>query len=404
MTESDSSIRLFTEWLLEQQPALTDRILTAIWRDGIPTSPLATDPALSTVVRLETEMLVAQFLRGLGKRQQVPIQSHGARHLARLAALHGTPLEDVVSSYRIAHGVIQDFFFQAARESGIGSSCALRVLQFCCLQLLRQTESLIDLVTTEYADETEMIGSDENALRLQAVRSLLDEAGPAPELPGYDLSAEHVAVVAQGPTAATLAAFAHQCKDEAISVFTDRNVVWAWFSGSIGPADLHEAVAERAQRGCLGAGEPGKGLAGFRRSHREAQSAFRVCAWTGRRSARFADIEPEAIGLADVDATRALVRRRLGQLTGGSARHKSLRKTLEIYLASGQNARSAAFKLGLTERTVANRLQAARALLPPDTRLSSLELGLALRLLPLTAGRPHGAPGSVPLPSPVGRQ
>lgn len=388
MTAPDSSIRIFTEWLLDHQSVLVDKVLTAIWRDGIPTSPLATDPALTTVVRLETEMLVAQFLRGLGNGQRVPIQSHGARHLARLAALHGTPLEDVVSSYRIAHGVVQDSFFQAARESGIGPSCALGLLQFCCLQLLRQTESLIGLVTTEYMDETEMIGSDENALRLQAVRSLLDEAGPAPELPCYDLSAEHVAVVAQGPTATSLAAFAHERKDNAISVFTDRNIVWAWFSGSVGPADVHEAVAERTQRGCLGAGEPGKGLAGFRRSHREAQSAFRVCAWTGRRSARFADIEPEAIGLADVDATRALVHRRLGQLVGGSARHKSLRKTLEVYLASGQNARSAAFKLGFTERTVANRLQAARALLPPDTRLSSLELGLALRLLPLTISRP----------------
>lgn len=388
MTAPDSSIRIFTEWLLDHQSVLADKILTAIWRDGIPTSPLATDPALSTVVRLETEMLVAQFLRGLGNRQRAPIQSHGARHLARLAALHGTPLEDVISSYRIAHGVIQDFYFQAARESGIGPSCALSFLQFCCLQLLRQTECLIGLVTTEYMDETEMIGSDENALRLQAVRSVLDEAGPAPELPGYDLSAEHVAVVAQGPTATSLAAFAHQCKDNALSVFTDRNIVWAWFSGSVDPADVHEAVAERTQRGCLGAGEPGKDVEGFRRSHREAQSAFRVCAWTGRGSARFADIEPEAIGLADVGATRALVHRRLGQLAGGSTRHKSLRETLEIYLASGQNARSAAFKLGLTERTVANRLQAARALLPPDTRLSSLELGLALRLLPLTVSRP----------------
>ncbi|WP_445399522.1 helix-turn-helix domain-containing protein [Streptomyces sp. LE64] len=387
MTTHDSSVREFTDWLLKRQQDLVDKILTAVWRDGIPTSPLATDPALATVVWLETEKLVTQLLEELGNSLRDPIQPHGARHLARLAALHETPLDDVISSYRIAQGVIQDAFFQAAQESGMRPSAALDVLHHCCRRLLHQTEVLIGLVTTEYTDEVELIGGDENALRLQAVRSVLDEVGPATELPGYDLNAEHVAVVAQGPAAACLAAFARECEQSAFAVFTDRSVVWAWFS-SVGPETVREAVWERAQRGWLGAGEPGKGVAGFRRTHREAQSASRVCSWTGRRSARFADIEPEAIGLADIDATRALVHRRLGQLAEEGARHDSLRKTLEVYLASGQNARSAAFKLGLTERTVANRLQAARALLPSDTRLSSLELALALRLLPLTTKRP----------------
>ncbi|WP_267133381.1 helix-turn-helix domain-containing protein, partial [Streptomyces calidiresistens] len=57
-----------------------------------------------------------------------------------------------------------------------------------------------------------------------------------------------------------------------------------------------------------------------------------------------------------------------------------------VYLESGQNARATASRLALTERTVANRLQAARTLLPPGTDLSSLELALALRLMPLVKG------------------
>lgn len=387
MTMLNGTTEDFTEWLVEHQETVVESILRAVWRDGLPESPLSKDPALVTVVRSETAMLVTRFVKALQSGRQEPVWSPEARHVARLAALHETPLDALVASYRIAHGVIQDAFFQAAQEVEIPTTGVLNVLQLCCRQLSHQISTVIELVTDEYTDALQANSTDENAIRLQAVRSILKQTDSAVESPFYDLTAEHVAVVASGGAARTLAAFARACGDSATSLFVDRSVVWAWFN-SVGLDEVHEAVVGRTARGRLGTGGPGKGALGFQQSHREAQAAYRVCERTGRRSAHFTNVAPEAIGLADLDVARSLVHRNLGQLVDGGGRQHVLRNTLEVYLASRHSSRSAATKLGLTERTIANRLQAVRELLPPDTELSSLELALSLRLRPLVMGGP----------------
>ncbi|MFI6729037.1 hypothetical protein NRF20_08900 [Streptomyces sp. R-74717] len=386
MTTLSGPVEAFTQWIVEHQEMLVENILTAVWRDGLSDSPFSRDPALVTVVRSETAMLVARFVKGLQSGQQEPIWSPEAQHIARLAALHEIPLDALIASYRVAQGVVQDAFFQAAQEAEISATEVVHVLRLCCSQLSQQIKVILEFVTDEYMDALEASSADENAIRLRVVRSVLNQTGSAIESPFYDLNAEHVAVVAWGAAARALAAFARECGNSAVYAFIDRGVMWAWFS-SVGPDQVHEAVLERTPRGRLGTGGSGKGVLGFRQSHLEAQSAYRVCERTGRRNAHFPEVAPEAIGLADLDVARGLVHRHLGQLVGGDSRQSELRKTLEVYLASRHSARSAAVKLGLTERTVANRMQAVRALLPPDTELSSVELALALRLRTLVMGR-----------------
>ncbi|MCX4903226.1 hypothetical protein [Streptomyces sp. NBC_00878] len=386
MTTPDGTIEVFIEWLAENKEKLADDILAAVWRDGLPDSPLSTDPALVTVVRSETARLLTRFVKGLRSGPAEPVWSPEARHVTRLAVLHETPLDALVASYRIAHVVIQDAFFKAAQEVAIPTPRLLDALQLCCRRLSHQITSIIDLVTDEYVDAVQAGCTDENTTRLQLVRSILNQTSPSAESPFYDLHTEHVAAVAGGAAARKLTEFAHEHGSAAISLFADRSIVWAWFN-SVDPDQVREAVLIGTPRGQLGTGGPGKGVPGFRQSHHEAQSAYRVCGRTGRRSAHFTEIAPEAIGLADLDVARGLVHRHLGQLVGGDGRQSTLRKTLEVYLSSGQSARSTALKLGLTERTVANRLQAVRALLPAATELSSLELALSLRLRPLVTDR-----------------
>jgi len=169
-------------------------------------------------------------------------------------------------------------------------------------------------------------------------------------------------------------------------VLVDSEVAWAWFA-ALDPERVQKSLAQATGEGIAGIGSVGRGIAGFRRSHAAALSAYRVARHTGRPNAVFSDVIPEAMGLADLDAVRGLVDRQMGRLAGEGPREDVLRHTLEVYLASGQTARSAAAKLGLTERTVANRLQTARSLLPPRSSFSSLELALALRLMPLIVDR-----------------
>ncbi|MFI7612721.1 hypothetical protein ACIBP6_15985 [Nonomuraea terrae] len=361
---------------------VVDDVLSAIWRDAMPDSLLGKDPALSAVVRSETTMLLTRFLHSLVKGQEEPIRSLESRHIARLAARHETTLSDVISGFRIAHRMLEEALFEAVHEAGIPPGDSLEVLRHCCRQLFRQIETLVEIVTAEYAHETESRDIDQNARRLHAVKSVLNERRSLTVLPFYDLEAEHVAAVARGATAVALAAFAHRHEGGAVCLRLDRSVVWAWFS-AVDPVDVRKAALERPGRGWLGIGEPGDGVAGFRRSHTEARAAYRVSQWTGAVAARFGEVSVESIGLADVDVARAVVHRHLGRLATEGNREDALRHTLEVYLASQQITRHAAAKLGLTERAVANRLQAVRRLLPPDAQLSSPELALALRLCPL---------------------
>ncbi|MEU6084923.1 helix-turn-helix domain-containing protein [Streptomyces sp. NPDC047108] len=382
METCTSSVSIFTDWLTQHLEELVDDLLSVIGRDSIAASPLYGDPALQAVLRSETTLLVARIFKELESGLPSTVTSPEARHIARLAALHGTPLDDVVNAHWEAYAVVQDAYFRAAKEAAIPPDSALQLLRSACRRLLEHTSGLIDTVTDEYMEALRNNETDENALRLHAVQAVLNESGAQVGQAPYDLDAEHVAVVASGAAARAVSAYARERGPYAVATFVDEDVVWAWFS-SVGPRQVRDAVLARTRSGEMGIGAAAKGVDGFRQSHRQAQAAYRVCGQTDQTGTCFADVIPESIALADLDSTRGLVQRQLGRLALDGTREAVLRETMVVYLESGQNARAAAAKLGLTERTVANRLQAVRTLLPPSAEPSSLELALALRLMPL---------------------
>jgi DNA-binding PucR family transcriptional regulator len=88
--------------------------------------------------------------------------------------------------------------------------------------------------------------------------------------------------------------------------------------------------------------------------------------------------------LADQDLARAAVAHELGPLLGAPRGGEELVRTLEVYVAVGQNVRRAARDLGVAPRTVAYRLTRIAELLGgrlEGARLLRLASALELRRL-----------------------
>lgn len=159
---------------------------------------------------------------------------------------------------------------------------------------------------------------------------------------------------------------------------------WSSLSLDSLPASLQSAADCGLQ---VAFGRPGRGLEGFRRSHRDALRA-RAVARLGRpspgRCARFSALALEALLIHEVDDAREFVDSELGPLAEESDNMGRLRATLEVFLEESGSFRRAAQRLGIHDNTVSYRVRRAEELLEHRVGERQLELRVALRLTRLT--------------------
>lgn len=127
-------------------------------------------------------------------------------------------------------------------------------------------------------------------------------------------------------------------------------------------------------------GEPGAGLEGFRRTHREALAARALAdrVRVRRTATRYRDVELLCLLSHDASARSAFVVRELSGLLGADETSQRLRETLREVLACWGNQEAAARGLGVHKNTVRNRIGRVEQLLGRD--LTAHRLGLALAL------------------------
>ena len=130
-------------------------------------------------------------------------------------------------------------------------------------------------------------------------------------------------------------------------------------------------------------GRPGKGLDGFRRTHKEALQARKVASLYQRSTTActsFDAIALDALMMQDVDEARRFVANELGSLLEDNDATRRLAATLEVFLHEESSFVRAARRLGIHENTVAYRIRRAEELLGRKTSERQLELRTALRL------------------------
>jgi hypothetical protein len=112
-----------------------------------------------------------------------------------------------------------------------------------------------------------------------------------------------------------------------------------------------------------GLGRPGAGVAGLRRSYREARSALQVATRLDLNGVvPYVEVLPEALLLQDRAGLEALVATALGPLGGGRLGAELLIETLDAFFRESGNVAATARRLGVHERTAVYRIGRIEAL------------------------------------------
>jgi len=303
-------------------------------------------------------------------------------HAALLAARTRVSLPACLKSYRIGHAVAWDAWLDVIEAADLTEASRRSCLRIVSRFVDAYDDRLMELFTREYeAASAQERGGEQG--RLALVRELLEGASDDGEQLGYDLEAEHLAVIARGPgSVAAVRVLAATLDRRLLLVQAFEDLHWGWLGGrSPFTLDALEEVAHfQPPPGCvLCIGDPGPGPQGFRRSHRQAGEAYLIAVRRPRAMTLYTDVALEALALRDVGLAQDFADSRLRPFEGD----RKLLDTLRCYFASSQNTSATAAALGVHEQTVARRIKTAEERIgnPLNNRRAELELALRIEQL-----------------------
>jgi DNA-binding PucR family transcriptional regulator len=354
------------------------------------------DDALLAELRASTEANVGQALRllRLGSGVDEAVLAPEARRFLRGNVARGVPLPVLLRSYRLGHEWLWDRWTQAMRDRVHDPEELVAAQEIASAFMFGYVDRVCDLLVEAYAVERERLMPAAAEVRAQTVRAVLagesiDEETLTRRL-GYEVRREHVALrltsaatEVRGLDRAVHEAAAALGPGEPLVVPSGAASYDAWW-GSFDGVDTAPLVAYAPPEGvCVAFGRPGRGVAGFRRSHAEAVQAARVASLAGHPGPAvidYAEVELVTLLASDVPRARAFVAARLGPLALPGETEERLRQTLRAFLGAGGSATQAARELYVHQNTVAYRVRRAEELLGRRVTEDPVELVCALTL------------------------
>jgi len=324
-------------------------------------------------------------------RHDIPLQRveapTAALEYARRLAQRGVPVNALVRAYRLGQRQITELVFREVEALDIAAAARYAVVEAFTARLFEYIDWISQQIVVVYEDERERWLENQNTMRAARVREVL--AGKAVDVDAatntirYPLRWHHLAVVmwypdvgVEGQQLARLQRFLRdlgQAADAAAAplfVAADRTCAWGWLPYRTAAPDVLSKVRRFASKGpdapSVAIGTMAAGVAGFRRSHREAESARIVAMVRGApQQSVIAAADPGlsvAVLLgADIDATREWVAQVLGDLAADNENDARLRDTLRVFLRCGCSYKQAAEELGMHFNTVKYRVGRAIA-------------------------------------------
>jgi DNA-binding MarR family transcriptional regulator len=310
---------------------------------------------------------------------------------ARMAARNDVGLDTVLQRCAAGHALLINFMEAEAEQDGRLQPGALADLRISQVALL---DRLYSALAKEHGrGARDRPGSSRAALAQRVRRLLAGELVDTSEIP-YDFEAHHVGVVTKGAEAAgAVRALAKAFDSRLLAVEADDDIVWAWL-GSRRPIDRRELESQTASSWPpstpLALGETSKGRIGWGLTHRQARAAFSVTPKRPGSVVQYGDVALLAAMLQDDLLVISMRQFYLAPLTGERDGGEELRRTLRAYFTAERNISSAAAALGVSRRTVGNRLRSIEAKIGRPLTGVMAEIEVALWLADLdTAGEPN---------------
>jgi hypothetical protein len=296
---------------------------------------------------------------------------------ARLAARYGVGLDTVLRRYSAGYVVLSDFLIEEAESSGLHGAALQRILRARAV-----LDRLLAAVSEEYMREAgDRPGTSEQRRAERIERLLAGEPIDTSEF-AYDFEGFHVGAIGSGfGVEKALGILASFFNASLLVARRDDGTVWAWL-GRRRPFDAGELLCHASipAEAALAIGEPGKGIADWRLTHRQARAAMTIAIRGPQRMVRYADVALLVAVLKDDLLTTSLRALYLEPLEVERDGGEVLRETLRAYFAAERNVSSAAAALNVNRHTVSSRLRVAEERLGCAFSECATEVDLALRL------------------------
>ncbi len=299
---------------------------------------------------------------------------------ARLAARSGVSLDTVLRRYFAGFSLLGDFMIGEAQDGGLFDGPTVQRMMGGLSRIL---DRLVAAVSDEYSRAVPGTSGSIEERRASHVRRLLaGEFLDASEL-AYDFEGHHLGLVAAGPRAGEVVCeLANSFDRRVLSVTVEEQTLWAWLGSNrpTDPDELKTAADGLSEETRLAIGEPAQGMEGWRLTHRQAKVAWPIAGRGQGKAVRYADVALLASVLRDELLVRSLRRLYLEPLEAERDGGEALRQTLRAYFEAGRNLSSAAAALGVTRKTVTNRLGMVEKRLGRSLSICTSELEAALRI------------------------
>jgi hypothetical protein len=328
--------------------------------------------------------------------------------LVRSAVWGHVPLADQMRFYRLAQDHVWQWMFDRITAVSRDAGDLATALDLTAKWLFVFVDRAMTRANEAYEVERETWMRGAAATRAAAIEDVLGDrerdGQAASKRLRYDLARHHIGVIVwldhvpdRGDALSILSA---SVAEVARSVGAETSIthpsgslaVAAWLTGSRGFArDGMDVFDDAAQtlglpKGVsIAVGEPGYDLKGFRRTHIEAGHARRVASLVaphGGPVTRYRDVAVTALCTADGDHASSFVSGVLGPLAADDEVTFRLAMTLATYLRENRSRTRAASRLKVHPNTVSYRVRQAEELLGRDLGADSLDLQVALTLLP----------------------
>lgn len=382
MPRTSDRVAATIEALRARQPQLEEELLVRIYGISDPTQAAEQEYVLglraAASVGVDYGIDAMEASRAGTEPPQVPAQLLVQAHLA---ARNDVSLDTVLRRYCSGNTIITDMLVEVSEGAGLSRGELKGLLRALAAALDR----LLERVSEEYTREAELRPESGARGRSElAVKLLSGEIRDAAEL-RYSLECWHLGFICSAADPAAKAREIAGHLDRALLLTCpSEDICWAWLGG-MRPFDPEEAeqlfdLAAATEEAVIAFGEPASGLAGWRLTHRQAASALPVARRSPNRVSRYSEVSLIASALHDELLGRSLRQLFLEPLGLERDEGRVAKRTLRAYFEASRNVSSTAAALGVTRRTVSNRLAAIEQRVGRPLNRFSAEIETAIRL------------------------